>query len=114
MCRPFLLAVLVSTTTPVGPGQVPLTSFSELNWGLAGSTLKPRLGAPPEVIALPFLTSCRLPETSPIASLTSGSAWTRVSRDCENGGTGAPLLPAPPLALESMALRPVTVASVPL
>ena len=107
-----MLAVVVSMTTPVGPGQVPLTSRSELNWGLAGSTLKPRLGAPPEVIALPSLTSWRLPETSPMASLTPGSAWTRGSSDWLNGGT-SPLAPAPPVALVSITLRPVTVASVP-
>ena len=110
--RFFLLAVVVSMTTPPGPGQLPLTSRSELNWGLAGSTLKPRLGAPPEPIVLPFLTSCRLPDTSPMASLTPGSPWTRPSSDWLNGGT-SPLAPAPPVALLSMTLRPVTVASVP-
>ena len=107
-----MLAVVVSMTTPDGPGQLPLTSLSELNWGSAGSTLKPRLGAPPEVMALPCTTSCRLPDTSPMASLTPGRDWTRGSSDCENGGT-SPLAPAPPLALESITLRPVTVASVP-
>ena len=107
-----MLAVVVSMTTAAGPGQLPLTSLSELNCGLAGSTLNPRLGAPPEVIALPLLTSCRLPDTSPIASLTPGRDWTRASSDWENGGT-SPLAPAPPLALVSITLRPVTVASVP-
>ena len=80
--RFFFDAVLVSITTPSGPGQLPLTSFSELNWGFDGLTLKPRFGAPPEVIALPLTTTCRLPETSPTASLTSGSASTRGSNDC--------------------------------
>ncbi len=59
--RFFLAAVLVSTTTSAGPGQWPLTSFSELNWGRDGSTLKPRLGAPPKEIAWPFLISWGLP-----------------------------------------------------
>lgn len=49
--RLFLAAVMVSTTTPDGPGQWPLTSFSELNSGFDGSTLKPRFGAPPNAIA---------------------------------------------------------------
>ena len=107
-----MLAVVVSMTTPDGPGQLPLTSLSEVNWGAAGSTLKPRLGAPPEVMALPRTTSCRLPDTSPMACLTPGRLRTRGSSDWLNGGT-SPLFPAPPVALESMTLRPVTVASVP-
>jgi hypothetical protein len=107
--------VLVSTTTWLGPGHRPLTRSSELNCGLDGSTLKPRLGAPPNPTALPLTISWGLPDTPPIASRTSGSARTRVSTDC--GNDGAPF--GPPLWLEpldpvSTALRPVTVASVPL
>ncbi len=74
--------------------------------------LKPRFGAPPDWITLPFWISCRLPETSPTACLTPGSASTRGSSVCENGGTSAPLPPAPPVALESIAFFPVTVAAV--
>ncbi len=111
-----MLAVLVSMTTSDGPGHRPLTRLSELNWGREGSTLKPRFGAPPNAIALPFLISCGVPETPPSASRTSGRARTRGSSDCANeGDTAAPPPPPPPepaLPL-SIALRPVTVASVP-
>ena len=108
MC--FFLAVEVSITTWFAPGQPPLVSFSDSNCGRAGSTLKPRFGAPPNEIALPFFTSCGSPATPPIASFTSGSARTFTSSDWSNDGVEA--LPPTSFALLSSALRPVIVASV--
>ena len=112
--RLFLAAVLTSTTTSSGPGQWPLTSSSELNCGRLGSTLNPRLGAPPKAMALPFLISWGLPATPPRASRTSGRLRTFASSDSGNDGVEAELAPIPPPpAPVSIALRPVTVASVP-
>src|SRR5215467_9381161 len=105
------LAVEVSTTTWFGPGHEPFDSLSDENCGYFGSTLKPRLGEPPNEIALPFFTRCGSPATPPIAALTSGSARTLASSDSSNDGV---LLPPPTLlAFVSSALRPVIVASVP-
>ena len=65
----------------------PPTSVSELNSGCVGSTLKPRFGAPPKTIALPFLPiRCASPPTPPIAASTSGSAFDLASSDSANGG----------------------------
>ena len=106
------LAVPVSTTSSFGPGQLPFDSFSDENCGYFGSTLKPRLGAPPNAIALPFFTRCGSPATPPIAAFTSGSARTRASSDWSNEGV---VVSPPPTSFApvSSALRPVIVASVP-
>ena len=53
--RSFFPAVDLSTTSSCAFGQFPWMSFSELRSGLSGSTLKPRFGAPPKMIALWFL-----------------------------------------------------------
>ena len=80
-----------------------------LNSGLVGSTLKPRFGAPPKTIALPFLPiSCASPATPPIAAATSGSAATSGCSDSSNGGA---VVPEP--SERSKADFPVIVASVP-
>ena len=85
--RSFFDAVAVSTTTSPSFGHAPLTSVSELNSGCVGSTLKPRFGAPPKTIALPFSPiSWASPPTPPSAALTPGSASTSASTDSEKGG----------------------------
>ena len=59
-------------------GHVPDTSFSGLNRLSFGSTLKPRLGAPPDPIALPSCPTSFVASsvTEPAAACTSGSSWT--------------------------------------
>ena len=47
-------AVEWSITTSFAPGHAPSTSESELNRAWVGSTEKPRCGAPPKLITLPF------------------------------------------------------------
>ena len=66
ICWPILMsffpAVDSSTTTSPDFGHRPPTRVRELNSGCVGSTLKPRFGAPPKTIALPFLPiSCASP-----------------------------------------------------
>ena len=101
-------AVDLSTTTSPSFGQFPSTRVRLLNEGCVGSTLKPRLGAPPNVIALPSAPiSWASPPTPPTAWATSGTAFTSASTDSENGGATLPLSP------RSNAVLPVTVASVP-
>ena len=64
----------LSMTTSFAFGHLPSTSVSELRSGLFGSTLKPRFGAPPKMITLPFLPiRCASPPTPPTAWSTSGS-----------------------------------------
>ena len=92
-CRPtsrsFLSAVALSTTTRPPLGQSPSTSESVLNSGRAGSTLKPRCGAPPNAITLPSLTRFAMPPTPPTASLDVGELRTSGSSDSSNGGAAA-------------------------
>ena len=107
--KPSLPAVDSSTTISPAPGQAPSTRVSVLNRSFVGSTLKPRLGAPPYTTALPSSPISwvdSLP-TPPIASSTSGSASTSSSSDSSNVGASAPLPP-----LRSNAVWPVIVASV--
>ncbi len=86
-------AVRLSTTTSFGPGHVPAVNVIELSSGRDRSTLKPRLGAPPCEIALPFFPMMWAgAPTPPIAALTSGSALTPASSDSENGGALCELL----------------------
>src|SRR5437764_3567449 len=101
----WLPAVRLSTTTWFGPGQVPETNEIELSSGSDLSTLKPRFGAPPYEIALPFLP-IRWADapTPPIAACTSGSARTLASSESENGGAFCELV--------EIADRPVMTASV--
>ncbi len=105
-------AVLVSITTPVGPGQLPLTSFSELNCGFDGLTLKPRFGAPPDVIALPLYDHLEAARDVADRFLDAGQRQHARQQRLRERRALEPLPPAPPLALLSIALRPVTVASV--
>ncbi len=107
--RCFLEAVLVSTTTPVAPGQWPETSFSELSCGADGSTLEPSVGLEPNETVLPLSTSCAVPETPPDASATPGSRLTRASNVSGKVGTSPPLAALAPV---SIALRPVIEAAV--
>ena len=89
--RSFLSAVDWSTTTSLLPGHLPWTSVSVLNFGLDGSTEKPRFGAPPKAIAFPSWTSCAFSlATPPIASATSGRAWTFASSDSSNAASVVP------------------------
>ena len=105
--RSFLSAVDWSTTTSSFPGQPPSTSVSVLNCGFVGSTEKPRFGAPPKAIALPFLMSCAFSlETPPIAFWTSGSSCTFASSDSSKEAS------VDPLSLVSNADFAVIVASV--
>ena len=89
-------AVDLSTTTSFDPGHAPSTRLRLLNCGFDGSTEKPRFGAPPYAIALPPLMNCVFSlATPPIASWTSGSAFTLGSSDSSNA---ASLVPESPLA----------------
>ena len=85
---PFLLAVERSITTSPDPGQLPLTSVSELNRGWLGSIEKPRCGAKPKLITFPFLPIRFVlsSATPPIAAATAGSARTLASSDSSNAG----------------------------
>ncbi len=106
MC--FLPAVERSTTTSPAFGQLPLTSVSELNRGCEASIEKPRLGAPPKVITLPFdPISCASPPTPPTAASTAGSRLTFASSDSSKDGSTVSDVE------EVIAERPVIAASVP-
>ena len=107
--RSFFDAVETSMTTSSAPGHAPSSRVSVLKSGWSGSTLKPRLGAPPKTIALPFLPiSCASAATPPIAAATPGSASTFGCSDSSNGGA---VVPEP--SERSNADLPVIVASVP-
>ena len=104
----FFEAVSTSITTSPACGQSPLESVSELNCGCDGSTEKPRFGAPPKVIDLPFLPMmCASPPTPPMAAATPLTCCTLSSRPASNDGTSA----APPES--PSAETPVIAASVP-
>ena len=67
--KSFFEAVDWSITTWPACGHAPSTSVSEFIAGCVGSTLKPRFGAPPMTIALPFLPiRWASPATPPTAS----------------------------------------------
>ena len=106
----FLSAVPRSMTTSPGCGQAPDTKVSVLKSGFVGSTLKPRLGAPPKVIALPsWPIRWASPWTWPTAERTSGRAVIRLSTDSSN--EGAAFVPFPWSPAENAGL-PVTATSV--
>src|SRR4051812_10007387 len=91
--RCFFLAVSLSITTCLPCGQAPSTRVSGLKREAPCGMLKPRFGAPPKTIALPFLSIRWAPSlaTFPSAARTSGRAWTRPSSDCGIVGAVEPL-----------------------
>ncbi len=88
MC--FFDAVLLSITTCFPWGQAPSTSVSGLKGESALEIEKPRFGAPPNVIALPFFTSCASPLTDPAARATSGRPRSCWSSAAETVGANDP------------------------
>ena len=103
----FLPAVDWSMTTWFAPGHAPSTSESELNRAWVGSTEKPRCGAPPKLITLPFEPiRFAVSATPPIAAWTSGRAFTLGRSDSSNGGRSV-------VASRLTADLPVIEASVP-
>ena len=89
MC--FLCAVERSITTSPDVGHAPSTRLSELKRAWVGSTEKPRWGAKPKLITLPFLPIRFVlsSATPPIAAATPGSVRTLPRSDSSNGGRSA-------------------------
>ena len=93
--KPFLSAVALSIATWFGPtGYLPDVNVTALKREL-GMTPKPRFGAPPFEIALPFFpTSCvAWSVTDPSAAATPGSRCTLASRLSLKPKVAAPWFP---------------------
>ena len=103
-------AVFLSIATwPDPEGQRPLTSFSGLKRVSVGSTLNPRLGAPPVEIVFPFRPISRVcsSATLPTAASMLGSCFTFVRT--LSGNPGDEVAPESP----EKATLPVMTASLP-